>query len=106
MIHVNLISLDMIGMMLDDLNREFHYKVNEGEPEPNRDMDYLICMTQGKVHIIHFLGQEIWNSAVSDMIEKPTIEEQLEKNTRENFEIYIRLCIQDSIDRFQNINMS
>lgn len=106
MIHMNLISLDMIGMMLEDLNKELHYKFNENSPKPNERLDYLVCMTQGSIHVISFMGIEIWNSSVAIAMEKPSIEEQLEQNTRQNFEEYIRLCIQDELDRFQNVDIS
>ena len=104
---MSLISLDMIGMMLDDLNRELHYKITANKAlaiEP-KNVDFLILITNGNVHIIHFMGIEIYNSAFTEMVEQPTIEEELEGNTRERFEKYIRLCIQDELEVLSKITM-
>ena len=104
---MSLISLDMIGMMLDDLNHELHFKITENKAiaaDP-KNVDFLVLITNGNIHIIHFMGIEIYNSAFTEMVERPTIEKEMEGNTRERFEKYIRLCIQDELDVLAKITM-
>jgi hypothetical protein len=67
--------------------------------------DYLCLISNGTTHIIHFMGIEIYNSFFTKMYEEPTVEQQMERNTRENFEKYIRECIEDELKTFQNISM-
>lgn len=104
---MSIISLDMIGMMLDDLNRELHFKLtaNKAIAADPKNVDFLVLITNGNVHIIHFMGIEIYNSAFTEMVERPTIEQEMEGNTRTRFERYIRLCIQDELDVLSKVSM-
>lgn len=102
-----LISLDMIGMMLSDLNEELNYKITEFLPLPKnpKGHSFLTLETNGVTHVIKFMGIEVWNSFVEIQLSNPSIETQMDLNTREEFEKHIRLCIGDAIKPFMSIDI-
>jgi hypothetical protein len=100
----SLISLDMIGMLISDMNREIHYKLTENQLL-NSDLKPLSLNSDGDNHLILFLGDILWSSQIEKNFENIPLREELTLNERKNFEKHLRLLINDRILQIKNLEM-
>ncbi len=102
---MSLLSLDNLGLILHDLNKELSYKASENNP--GMENQYLLRMcSDGDHHIIYFNDSFLWSSELESMMEpNMTIEKQMTLNEREHFEKHLRLLINDKLEVFNDIKM-
>lgn len=99
-----IIDLNMIGLLLTDLNQELSYKASENYPAQD-GKPVLKLHSDGERHqIFMFDGLLIWDSELDKAFSDLKIEEEIEQNTRENFEKHIRLLINDKLAMFESLN--
>lgn len=96
----------MIGVLLEELNREIAYKITEKSGLPLEKAPKLLSIqSEGTDHKIHFAGIPVWDSAKEKQYENLKPEDELELNTKENFEKFLRRAINDEIKNLSEIEM-
>lgn len=89
-----LIDMNMLSNLIEDLNLEFAYKISENTNVALDMVPRTLTMTSnGADHKIHFLGICLWDSQAEKKYSQQTPEKDIELNTRENFEEFIRRAI-------------
>jgi hypothetical protein len=98
-----LLDLNMIGELVEDLNKELLYKAGEHTPL-HPDTRMLALSTDGSDHRIYFLGMQIYSTRIERNYEDIPVEVDMELNERENFEPLLRQLINDQLDILKNIH--
>ncbi len=100
----SLLSLDMLSMLIEDLNKEINYKMGEYSliPEGTR---LLHLSSDGSHHGIYFLGDIIYSTALEKQYEKIPVEKDIVLNERNNFENHLRNLINDKINMLKNLEL-
>lgn len=95
----------MVGNLIEDLNLEFAYKLAEDKDIPLDMVPRTLSLhSNGTDHKIFFVGICLWDSKVEKQYEQPTPEKELELNTRENFEEFIRRAIHVELETLTKID--
>lgn len=100
----SLISLDLIGLILTDLNKEVYYKISEFQ-EISSEPKYLHLQTDGENHRIFFLDDIIWDSYLEKKYENITPEDEMTLNERPAFEKYLRRLMNDKLIIIKNLEL-
>lgn len=97
----------MVRDLIEDLNKEINYKLSEKEPclFNEEGGDYLQVNIDGNKIQIFFLGSILFCSKTEQELENIPVEKQMNLNERENFEIHIRLLINDKINYIKDLEM-
>lgn len=97
--------MNMLSNLLEDMNLEFAYKISENT---NVSLDMvprtLTLTSNGADHKIFFLSICLWDSKAEKKYAQPTPEKDIELNTRENFEEFIRRAIHIELEALNKIN--
>ena len=95
----------MLANLIEDLNLEFSYKISENTGV-SLDMvpRTLSLASNGTDHKIFFLGICLWDSKVEKKYAQQTPEKDIELNTRENFEEFIRRAIHTELETLNKID--
>jgi len=104
---MSLINLEVVRSIIHDLNAELNYKLTENAPEGLQaiQQNMLLMASDGENHSIQFLGDILWSSVLQQEYENIPPEKEMTLNEREHFEPYLRKCINDKLDMFQNVRM-
>jgi len=102
----SLLDLNMASMMVEDLNLEMAKQMGEitGIP-PENCIRCLVLTSTGNNHTILFLGMRLWSSEAEQHYENIPVEKEMELNSRENFEIFVRKLIMDCLKPLGGIKM-
>lgn len=102
---MSLVSLDFLAIVIDELNREFLYKLEEHTPLGTGDAknDFFVLFSNGNNHTIHFLGKEIWTSRFFIEMEDMKPEEEMDFYEKNRFNKWLKLVAQDYIDAIGQI---
>lgn len=101
---MSIIDLNMLGLLISDLNKEICYKMGEdGLYDPS--LKHLSLSSDGEDHCILLLDEFIWCSKLEKEMEDIPIETEMSLNERENFEVHLRLLINDKINKIKNLEM-
>ncbi len=103
---MSLIDLNMIGILLEELNREIAYKITEKSGAPLEKAPKLLTIhSEGTDHRIKFAGITIWDSEKEKKYEDLKPEEELNLNTKENFETFLRNAINGELETLSQLEM-
>lgn len=95
---MSLLDLNMLGILVQELNEELAFQISDKMKIPPSKAPQLVNVHScGSDHKITFLGVTIFDSHIEKMYEQPTPEREMELNTRENFEAFLRKSIQREV---------
>lgn len=102
-----LIDMNTLSAIVEDLNAELHYKWTEEIPvnKSPDEYDYLMLHSNGKRHVLKFLGVQIYDSEQIMQIEQPSPIEQINMNEHSLLEGYVRSLIQDQLNILSKISV-
>lgn len=100
----SLISLDLIGIIITDLNKEILYKIGE-YTEIKSDSKFLFLQTDGENHKIFFLNEVIWDSYLEKKYENISPEIEMTLNERPKFEAHLRKLINNELNVYRNLEI-
>ncbi len=103
---MSLLDLNALSFVVEKLNEEMAYQVSEGgKVPPNEIARLLTIQSTGENHSVHFIGICLWNSADEKKYEQLTAEEEIELNTSEKLEEFLRKCIMEELHLLSQINL-
>ncbi len=104
---MSLLDLNMLRDLCDELNKEINYQLSEKEPclYNKEGGDYLQLNSDGNNIQIFFLGGILYCSRTEQELENIPVERQMDLNERNNFEIHIRLLINDKIEFLKDLKV-
>lgn len=102
---MSLLDTNMICNLLEDLSLEFAYKISENT---NVSLDMvprtLTFTSDGTNHKIFFLGICLYDTKTESKYAQLNPEKEIELNTRENFEEFIRRAIHVELETLNKID--
>ena len=104
---MSLLDLNMIGHLIDDINKEIAYQISEHTEIPQQNITRFVTLhSSGEEHSIYLLGIKIFDSEEEAQYDPIKPEEEIELNTRENFEVFLRQLIMAELDLIAQIDIS
>lgn len=101
---MSLIDLNMLGILILDLNKEISYKLGE-DSVYDPSLKLLSLCSDGEDHCILMLNETLWSSKLEKELENIPVEAEMHLNERENFEVHLRMLINDKINRIKNLEV-
>jgi len=102
---MNLIDLNMVALVLESLNAEMIYKINDNEANRPPTDSVIFLTTDGKNHMVSFMGDALWNSAQEEQLEDTMSRDHLDLNDKEHFETFIRQAVNFKIKEYDNVTL-
>lgn len=103
---MSLIDLNLVSIIVEELNEEMAYQVSEASEVPPSEIARLLSVSSnGENHSVYFLGICLWSTADEKKYEQLTPEDEIELNTKEKFEAFLRSAIMQELYLLNQISL-
>lgn len=104
---MSLLDLNVASTVVEELNKQIKYQVSGGVNVPMYLIKNFIAInSDGENHAIYFLGSKLWSTDQEKNLENVPAELEIELNTKENFESFLRSLIQAEVNAISHIDLT
>jgi hypothetical protein len=103
---MSLLDLNMVSMVVGELNSKIKYQVAEKMDIPTDVVkNFLGLHTEGDNHTIYFLGSKLWSTEDEEQNKLLSVELEIELNSQQNFESFLKNLIQEEVKAISAIEL-